>query len=205
MNREKAILRQTMLRQRATLDERQVARCSEAVCQRLLTLPEVILSPVLALYAAIAGELNLKPLFWKCKRQGKELLLPRYNAAEGLYDMVLIRDLEGDTSLGHYGIREPVPHCRSISKQELHSEQLTWLVPGVAFDSAGNRLGRGAGYYDQLLASANGRKIGVAYDWQILDAVPTEKNDIPMDIVVSEKRIVRCQPCTSGCAEQCVC
>ncbi|MCF7854117.1 MAG: 5-formyltetrahydrofolate cyclo-ligase [Candidatus Pacebacteria bacterium] len=202
MNSRKATLRQEMLRRRKSLDEAEVTRCGKIVCERLLMLPEVALAPILALYAAAAGELNLKTLFWKCKRQGKELLLPRFNAAEGLYEMVLIRDLEGDTCVGHYDIREPLPHCSSFAKKRLQDKRLTWLVPGVAFDSTGNRLGRGAGYYDRLLAETKGCKIGVAYDWQILDAVPTDIRDVPMDIVISEKRVLRTQSCQDKCAAQ---
>ena len=62
------------------------------------------------------------------------------------------------------------------------------VVPGVAFDRMGNRMGRGRGFYDRLLKSTpNAYKVGVAFDFQILDTIPTESFDVPMNKVVSEK------------------
>lgn len=65
------------------------------------------------------------------------------------------------------------------------------IVPAVAFDRNGNRLGRGKGYYDRLLRNAGCKKIGVAYDCQLLDRIPAEPHDVPMDIIVTDKEIIR--------------
>jgi 5-formyltetrahydrofolate cyclo-ligase len=61
------------------------------------------------------------------------------------------------------------------------------VVPGVAFDPTGNRMGRGRGFYDRLLKSTpNAMKVGVAYDFQLLDKIPVEPHDVPMDSVITE-------------------
>lgn len=67
------------------------------------------------------------------------------------------------------------------------------LVPGVAFDPNGNRLGRGGGYFDQYLKEVKGIKIGIAYEKQIVDSVPIEEHDIPMDYLITEERIIDCK------------
>lgn len=64
------------------------------------------------------------------------------------------------------------------------------IVPGLAFDSKGYRLGRGMGFYDRALSDFSGRKIGVAFSWQIADNLPHEAFDIPMDVIVTEKQVI---------------
>ena len=65
------------------------------------------------------------------------------------------------------------------------------IVPGVVFDIDGNRLGSGKGYYDRFLSSINKTKVALAYEFQILDSIPVKKTDIPVDIIISESRIIR--------------
>jgi 5-formyltetrahydrofolate cyclo-ligase len=65
------------------------------------------------------------------------------------------------------------------------------LVPGLAFDETGNRLGRGMGYFDRILQDLRGVKIALAYDFQVLSEVPTEAHDTPMDFIVTEKRLIK--------------
>ncbi|MDE6243728.1 MAG: 5-formyltetrahydrofolate cyclo-ligase, partial [Muribaculaceae bacterium] len=63
------------------------------------------------------------------------------------------------------------------------------VVPAVAYDRRGNRLGRGKGYYDRLLATTKASKIGVAYEFQVVDDIPAESHDVPVDIVITENGI----------------
>lgn len=65
------------------------------------------------------------------------------------------------------------------------------IVPGVVFDMKGNRLGSGKGFYDRFLVTADMPKIALAYEFQILDSIPVKKTDIPVDIIISESRIIR--------------
>ncbi len=93
---------------------------------------------------------------------------------------------------GHYGIREP-EHRLPVDPATIR----LLLIPGVLFDASGNRIGHGKGYYDTLLAttSPDALKIGVCYDWQIApDPLPAESHDIPMDFLLTDRRILCCNP-----------
>jgi 5-formyltetrahydrofolate cyclo-ligase len=98
---------------------------------------------------------------------------------------------EADLVPGRYGIREPVgdqplPHRGDGG--------LAVFVPGVAFDRNGNRLGRGKGWYDRLLAGLDARvpRIALAYEFQLLEEVPVERGDLPVHTIVTEKRVIAC-------------
>ena len=88
--------------------------------------------------------------------------------------------------LGHFGIREPRSHCARFPSDQLD----LILVPGVAFDLHGRRLGRGKGYYDQLLGALRGTTCGVAFDQQIVDEIPVEPHDVRLDCILTPTRWV---------------
>jgi 5-formyltetrahydrofolate cyclo-ligase len=100
-------------------------------------------------------------------------------------ELYIIRSLD-ETQPGHFGIREPIASCPRIDKDDVD----LFIVPGRAFDLHGNRLGHGAYYYDTLLAGVIKPKIGLAYEWQIVNEIPTEPHDIQMDFVVTEDRLI---------------
>ncbi len=89
-----------------------------------------------------------------------------------------------DLNKGAYGINEP----KTINKANVDDIDLI-LVPGIAFSVSGERIGFGKGYYDKLLEKFNGVKIGVCYDFQIVNHIPSSPHDIKMDMIVTEKRI----------------
>ncbi|MGM9937179.1 MAG: 5-formyltetrahydrofolate cyclo-ligase [Candidatus Ornithomonoglobus sp.] len=85
---------------------------------------------------------------------------------------------------GAYGIKEPA----ECIKADISDIDLA-LIPGIAFDTKGARIGFGKGYYDRFLAAFKGIKVGICYDFQLLDYVPSSPHDIKMDIIITEKRI----------------
>ncbi|MGN0181376.1 MAG: 5-formyltetrahydrofolate cyclo-ligase [Candidatus Ornithomonoglobus sp.] len=85
---------------------------------------------------------------------------------------------------GAYGIKEP----SECIKADISDIKLA-LIPGIAFDLSGARIGFGKGYYDRFLAAFKGIKVGICYDFQLLDYVPSSPHDIKMDIIITEKRI----------------
>jgi len=89
---------------------------------------------------------------------------------------------------GRYGILEPVYKNKVV---EVNVDLA--FVPGVAFDTSGNRLGRGKGYYDKFLAGVSGIKIGLAHDLQVIENVPHQEHDIKMDYLITEKRTIQCK------------
>ena len=128
---------------------------------------------------------------------GKTLLLPRYEEELGAYVMAVVPELSGTYILsGKFGIREPARGTRSFwelaGARQVKPQECIWCVPGLAFDAWGNRLGRGGGFYDRMLASMPGIKVAVALDCQLRDAIPTEPHDVPMDYIMTPTRILDC-------------
>jgi 5-formyltetrahydrofolate cyclo-ligase len=135
-------------------------------------------------YSAIDGEIDLSPLMELALEAGKAVLLPRFAAELGAYEAVRVTNLTGDCAPGKFGISEPGRHC---AVHPLNSLDLA-LAPGLGFDLAGRRLGRGRGFYDRLLSQVAGAKCGVAFDPQIVGEIPAEGHDIRMDFILTPTR-----------------
>lgn len=180
-----------MRRRKLTTDE--VVRRSKALCARLWALPDLVAAPMLAVYMASDEEIDVSCICINRKQEGESVFLPRYNPGTGCYELVKVKDLQAQTRTGHYGIREPLKSLPALPGSRQNSRKLTWLIPGLAFDKYGHRLGRGGGYYDRLLKHSKGCKIGIGYDWQIIEQVPASGHDVNMDLVVTDKRTVDCR------------
>ena len=144
----------------------------------------------IALFASLPGEVDTAPLMRSALEAGKDVLLPRARAAGRLEFALLNAEL--DLVRGAFGILEPGPDSPLV---ELGSETLL-LLPGLAFDRSGGRLGRGAGYYDRTLAAlrAEGRRpscYGVGFALQIVDRVPMTSLDERLDGFVTERELWR--------------
>ena len=154
-------------------------RRSEGIMARVERLPEFREAKVVLLYWSMADEVQTHTFVERWYRE-KVLLLP---CVDG--DDLRLRQYTGPECLvagEQFGIGEPTgPEYKELDKVELI------IVPGVAFDRRNNRMGRGRGFYDRLLKSTpNAKKIGVAYDFQMLDEIPVEEHDVKMDEVLSE-------------------
>jgi 5-formyltetrahydrofolate cyclo-ligase len=139
---------------------------------------------VVLLYAPLDMELDIWPLLEDALKAGKVAALPRFDRGSNHYEACQIRDLSREVALGRYGIREPVRSCNPVPLNRLDFT----LVPGVAFDLHGRRLGRGRGYYDVLLAEVRGKTCGVAFDEQIVREVPVEPHDSDVNCILTPTR-----------------
>jgi len=137
-------------------------------------------------YAPLEGELDVWPLVAETLAAGNTVTLPRFDPEKKLYAICPITDPRKDLELGHFGIREPAQHCLSMAISRLDFV----LVPGVAFDLHGRRLGRGRGFYDQLLPFVLGKTCGVAFDEQIVEAIPVESHDVRVNSILTPTRWV---------------
>lgn len=183
----KAELRKQIATQRGQLDPAWISYASKRIVQSLSTLPEFKAAQSVGLYLAIGGEVMIDALLPVCWEQGKHTCIPVFNAEMELYEMAEISD-GTEFSVGHYGIREPV------SPQPVGMDWPDLIVaPGVAFDTKGRRLGRGGGYYDRLLDGFKGAVVGVAFDFQVFPAVPTDAHDQSVDTIVTETKVVDCK------------
>lgn len=131
-------------------------------------------------YLPIHGEVNLQELFNRYKSQ-KKFILPRVNK-EAL-DLMYVKDWS-DTELGSFKLTEPKKHLEKALPKDID----LILVPGVVFGLDGNRIGYGKGFYDRLLKKTTCQKIGVAYEFQIVENIPGEEHDVQMDMIVTETR-----------------
>ncbi len=181
----KALLRREIDQKRHSLAPEWIKDASQRIVDRLLTLQAFREAKSIALYKAIGGEVDLDALFPVCWEQGKRTAIPVFNAGEDIYELAEITTATHFT-VGNYGIREPVsPTLVSGSTIDL------MVVPGVAFDHAGNRLGRGGGYYDRLLKDFAGISVAVAFDLQICPQIPCDSHDIPVGAVVTETKLIK--------------
>ena len=154
-------------------------RRSAAIMHQVEQLPRFLEAKVVLLYWSMADEVQTHDIVNRWYRQ-KTLLLP---CVDG--DNLLLRQYTGPECLKageQFGIGEPTgPVYTQVDQVEMI------VVPGVAFDRKGNRMGRGRGFYDRLLKSTpNAYKVGVAFDFQMLDDIPMEPFDVPMDDVITE-------------------
>ena len=121
--------------------------------------------------------------------EGKIVALPRLDKVNQRYAPRRVQNLRTEITAGHFGIREPAANCLEMPLADFELV----LVPGVAFDLHGHRLGRGKGYYDRWLAGYAGTKIGVAFDEQIVEMVSAGKQDVRMNFILTPTRCVRCE------------
>jgi 5-formyltetrahydrofolate cyclo-ligase len=135
-------------------------------------------------YAPLADEPDIWQLVRDSIAAGKSVALPRFAVEQNRYVACHINDISRDVRTGQFGIREPQEFCSTISVNRLDLV----LVPGVAFDLNGHRLGRGKGFYDQLLEAIGGPTCGVAFDEQIVEAVPVESHDVHLSCILTPTR-----------------
>ena len=132
-------------------------------------------------------ELDIWLLLQKFLESKKVCALPFFDSATQIYSARRVLNLESDVIVGKFGIREPVSSCEEIALDKFDAV----LVPGLAFDASGNRLGRGRGFYDRILSKASGVKCGVAYDFQLMEKIPVESHDAKINFIVMPNRCVK--------------
>ena len=144
----------------------------------------------LAAYYPIRGEANLLPFLEKWLEDGHILLLPCFDESSGQYSLAEVGGLDDQWLIpGKCGIPEPRATCPRHRPPFRESPQL-WLVPGLAFDLHGVRLGRGGGWYDRLLNQAQTRKVGVCPAEHLASDLPVAEHDIRMDFLLCENGII---------------
>jgi 5-formyltetrahydrofolate cyclo-ligase len=184
---EKASLRRRIKELRRQCSAEARASASAQLCQQLRGQPVWQGARQVLLFSPLPEEPDIRPLLQEALRDGKTVVLPRFEALGGKYVGCRIASLS-ELEPGHFGILEPRANCSLFALNGLDF----LLVPGVAFDVSGHRLGRGKGYFDRLLAGAWGHKCGVAFDWQVVPRVPAGPHDVCMDSLLTPSRWVEC-------------
>ena len=181
---KRALRREYAARRKALSDsERRVF--DAAICDNIRRMPVFQKAANIAAYISFGSEVDISMLF-----RGKRLFLPRFETRSGVYEMVAVEDLKRDLLPGKYGIPEPLPSLPAADMEFL-SSQVLFLVPAVACDRNGCRLGRGGGYYDRLLAGVKTPPVAVIYSCQLSEtALPGAEHDTPVRWVVTEREVV---------------
>ncbi len=160
------------------------AAVAAQVMVSLASRPEWARASSVLLFAPLPDELDVWPLVEMALMAGKAVALPAFDPSASGYVAQQIVDVTRDVVAGKFGVREPAESCAEVLLNQLDLV----LVPGIAFDARGGRLGRGKGFYDRLLAGVRGTKCGVAFDEQLVDAVPVGPHDIRLNCILTPTR-----------------
>ncbi|MFZ4620011.1 MAG: 5-formyltetrahydrofolate cyclo-ligase [Bacteroidota bacterium] len=184
----KSTLREQMKLQRAALGKTEFRERSKLILENLLSLPDFFMHDVVHTYVSSKNnEVDTHELIRVLVKQRKRVVVPVSDPQTKLMRHSELFSL-GELIGGAYGILEP----RMVRPVPVADLQVI-VVPAMAVDRAGNRLGFGAGFYDRFLHDVQLTTIALAFDFQIVDSVPAEKTDIPVSYIVTEQEIIRCR------------
>ncbi|MBR3502718.1 MAG: 5-formyltetrahydrofolate cyclo-ligase [Clostridia bacterium] len=178
-------IRSEVRKKRQAVSGIHVAEMSLRICEKIVALPEYLKAKRVLCYAALPEEVQTRGILWAIQRSRRELYLPVWQRDGSMKAVRVTEDTEFKPD--QFGIDTPV------SDETLPPEQLDLaLVPGVAFDRAGNRLGFGKGYFDRFLARCRCPAIGLAYELQLVDAIEAQPQDVPMQKIITERAVYNC-------------
>lgn len=176
-------------RHEVTKEERRTA--GRTICEKVVGKPIDLLLRAwrVCIYLSTKNEIPTRYIARAVWEAGHEVCVPAWSTTEKVYKLYEINpSLKLIT--GHHGIREPAIRIPVIAW-----DVDAFVLPGLAFDAYGGRLGYGAGHYDHILGktSKSVPKIGICYDWQVLEEpIPQEPHDIAMSWIVTDKRVINC-------------
>jgi 5-formyltetrahydrofolate cyclo-ligase len=188
MVNNKARLREEFKARRLEISKNEVQKRSKLIVEELLTLPAFFRADVIHTYISSKNnEVDTHDLIRLLLKQKKRVVVPISDKATRTMkhsELFSLSELVG----GAYGILEPRMY-RPVPVADLQAV----IVPALAVDRNGNRLGFGAGFYDRFLSGISLPTIALAYDFQVIDNVPQEPTDIPVSFVVTDQEIIRCR------------
>lgn len=173
---EKGEIRRKVKALRTMLSDMEKKKAAHEVFDRLEKTAAFLLAERILMYHSLPDELYTHEFLSKWASR-KRFFLPRVNGV----DLEILPYEESRLELGSFHIEEPTGN-NTVDPSEIELV----VVPAVAYDRKGNRLGRGKGFYDRLLKSTKATKIGVGYEFQLYDELPTEPHDVGMDMVITQ-------------------
>jgi 5-formyltetrahydrofolate cyclo-ligase len=176
-------IRKQVLEARFRLTPEQRRAKSAEIEANLFVLPEYRAASIVLFYASFQSEVETHHMIRKALGEGKRVALPKVKGKE--LELFEITSFDTDVLPGAWGILEP----EGGRPAQLRDIGLI-VVPGAAFDERGNRIGYGAGFYDKLLPAYRGRTAALAFELQIVPAVPADAHDIPVQKIVTEQRVI---------------
>ncbi len=187
MHPKKEDIRQRIHQQRLALSAADVRRRGDTVRGRLVGMDLYGRAGCLGCYASVKNEVDTHRLIQAALDEGKRVGVPA-TQEKGVMTHLEIHTFSS-LRPGPFGLLEP----GGTGRVEIPPGELDLVVvPGIAFDRRGNRIGFGGGYYDRFLVRTAAPKIGLAYDFQVLDRLPTDPHDIRLDFLVTEEAVYTC-------------
>ncbi|MFH0796190.1 MAG: 5-formyltetrahydrofolate cyclo-ligase [Candidatus Omnitrophota bacterium] len=185
---KKMKIRQTIRAKREALSPEEVNSRSERIKKCFLRDPDFQEAQTIVLYVSFRNEVDTLPLIKEALVLRKKVCLPRTNVRDRSLTFYHIQNLD-DLTPGHFGILEPKKNCPVLPPPEIELV----VMPGIAFDEGGGRIGFGGGYYDRFLRQvpAQIKKIALAYEFQVIkDRIPILAKDAKVDKIITEERII---------------
>jgi 5-formyltetrahydrofolate cyclo-ligase len=176
-------LREKMRAMRRSLTADETAEKSEKIQRLLFGYEKYKSAKTVMLYISAFKEPSTIEIVKDALEQGKRVIVPISNTDTETLTLSYIDGFD-ELEKGAYGILEP-----KIIKPANAADIDFILVPGIAFDYRGSRMGFGKGYYDKLLCGCNAEKTALCYAFQLLDEIPSDTHDVPMDTIITEEKI----------------
>ncbi len=186
---EKKEIRKRILNLRDSLTDKERADLSSRIFENFFSLEEIRAGKVFFIFVNFRTEVDTQPIIEKLLRDNKKVVVPYTDIANKRLVLCYINSL-ADLKEGSYGILEPDPEiCHRAAEEEIDIA----VIPGSVFDTSGGRVGYGGGFYDRTIPKLRQDvpKIAIAFDIQLVDKVPMGYYDRKMDIIITEKRIIR--------------
>ncbi len=184
----KTELRQQILARRGHLTAEERARKSAAIGERLFALEEFKAAGCALFFVGFGSEVETLPMIRQALLQGKRVIAPKVRETKSELELRELRDPEVELHPGAMGILEPDETCPLVAREEID----LIIVPAVAWDEKGYRVGYGGGFYDRLLAKARDiPKVGIGFECQVVSEVPRKEHDLGVDVLVTESRVIR--------------
>lgn len=177
----KKILRRNVLVIRDSLTPEDVAERSRKIEEMLFQEEHFRKAKTVAFYIPKGNEVQTKKMIERTMKEGKEVLVP---VTDSEISMCRFTSFE-DMAPGKFGVPEPKKH---VPKD--HAAEVV-IVPGIVFGLCMHRIGYGKGYYDRYFKKSKAFRIGLCFDFQVMDGLPKHEHDIPMDLIITGKRLIK--------------
>ena len=188
---DKPAIRKELLRRRDQIPPEVRKAKNRMILERLLSLEEFKNAGTVFFYASFRTEFDTTELIKTSLAAGKRAVLPKVDREKQELVLYEIKDFS-ELGPGYMGIPEPTSPETPVNINDVDLV----IIPGAGFDSMGNRIGYGGGYYDRLLSGMekNVPIVAPAYEEQIIDSIPSEPHDIKVQMIVTDRQLIRCEP-----------
>ena len=162
---------------------------SQIICEKFAALPEYAAAGTVMFYVDVRSEVRTRHYLPTALEHGKRIVVPY--CVDGELELFWLQSMD-ELEIGMYKILEPKPALRELPQKRINVSELNLvMVPGVAFDRSGARMGHGFGYYDKLLehASLETPLVALAFECQLFPEIPTQAHDIFIDKIVTEQQV----------------